>query len=163
MRSKDRLKFAVTFVAVYWMIFAGISNTNSEEVPKVAREHQRSEKNLESNATGREIIVYYFHGTYRCPSCLQIEDWSFDAIRERSASALERGTITWKTINIDEPENRRLAEAYQLSNQALIIAEITGKKRKRYKNLEKVCKYLLDDKTFYDYVAREIDRFLAGT
>jgi hypothetical protein len=163
MRNKDRLRLAVIFLAISGIILGGISNTQSKEVPKVASEQQGSETILENNASGRGIIVYYFHGTYRCPSCLQIEDWSFDAIRERFAPALEQGTIIWKTINIDKPENRYLVKAYQVSTQALIIVDMTGKQPKRYKNLEKVWEYLPDQQAFYDYVTQEIDRFLRGS
>jgi hypothetical protein len=163
MRNKDRLRFAVIFLAVSGIILAGIRSTESKEVPKVASEQQGSETILESNASGREIIVYYFHGTYRCPSCLQIEDWSFDAIQERFAPALEQGTIIWKTINIDKPENSHFTREYQVSTQALILVKMTGKKEKRYKNLEKVWEYLSDQQAFYDYVTQEIDKFLRGS
>jgi hypothetical protein len=163
MRNKDRLRLAVIFLAISGMILAGIRSTESKEVPKVASEQQRSETILESNASGREIIVYYFHGTYRCPSCLQIEDWSFDAIQERFAQELEQGTIVWKTIDVDEPENSHFTREYQVSTQALIIVKMTGKKEKRYKNLKKVWEYLSDQQAFYDYVTHEIDKFLRGS
>ncbi|MBW1770899.1 MAG: hypothetical protein JRJ17_07025 [Deltaproteobacteria bacterium] len=162
MRNKDRPRFAVIFLAIAWIMLAGITGAESKEVPKVANEQQRSERLLESNASGREIIVYYFHGTYRCLSCLQIEAWSFDAIQEKFAQELEQGTIIWKTINIDKPENRHLVEAYQVSTQALIIVEMTGKKEKRYKNLGKVWEYLSDQQAFYEYVTHEINKFLTG-
>jgi hypothetical protein len=162
MRNKDRLRFAVIFLAISWMILAGITGAESKEAPQVASEQQGSEKLLESNASEREIIVYYFHGTYRCPSCLQIEDWSFDVLQERFAPALEQGTIIWTTINIDKPENRHLVEAYQVSTQALIIVRMSGKKEKRYKNLGKVWEYLSDQQTFYDYVTHEINKFRTG-
>jgi hypothetical protein len=162
MRNKDRLRLAVIFLAISWMILAGITGAESKEAPQVASEQQGSEKLLGSNASGREIIVYYFHGTYRCPSCLQIEDWSFDVLQERFAPALEQGTIIWTTINIDKPENRHLVEAYQVSTQALIIVRMSGKKEKRYKNLGKVWEYLSDQQTFYDYVTHEINKFRTG-
>ncbi len=162
MRNKDRLRFAVIFLAIFGIILAGITVAQSKEAPQVASEQQRSERLLESNASGREIIVYYFHGTYRCPSCLQIEDWSFDAIQERFAQELEQETIIWKTIDVDKPENRHLVEAYQVSTQALIIVEMTGKKEKRYKNLGKVWEYLSDQQAFYEYVTHEINKFLTG-
>ena len=162
MRNKDRLRLAVIFLAICGMILAGITGAESKEVPKVASEQQRSERLLESNASGREIIVYYFHGTYRCLSCLQIEDWSFDAIQERFAQELEQGTIVWKTIDVDEPENSHFTREYQVSTQALIIVKMTGKKEKRYKNLRKVWEYLSDQQAFYEYVTHEINKFRTG-
>jgi hypothetical protein len=163
MRNKDRLRFAVIFLAISWMIFAGIRSTESKEAPRLATEHQASEMVLESNASEGKIIVYYFHGTFRCPSCLQIEAWSFDAIQENFAHALEEGTMAWKTIDIDKPENRHFVEAYDIATQALIIVEMTGKKQKRHKNLEKVWEYLPDQQAFYNYVTEEINKFWTGS
>jgi hypothetical protein len=40
---------------------------------------------------------------------------------------------------------------------------MSGKKEKRYKNLEKVWEYLSDQQAFYDYVTHEIDKFLRGS
>jgi hypothetical protein len=162
MRNKDRLRFAVIFLAISWMILAGITGAESKEALKVASEQQRSETIVESNASGREIIVYYFHGTYRCPSCLQIEEWSLSAIQERFAQELEQGTIIWKTIDVDEPENSHFTREYQVSTQALIIVKMIGNKEKRYKNLGKVWEYLSDQQAFYEYVTHEINKFLTG-
>ncbi len=163
MRNKDALRFAVVFLAISWMIFWGIRNTESKEAPKVASEDQESDMIIESNASESKIIVYYFHGTYRCPPCLQIEAWSFDAIQESFAQALEQGTIIWETIDVDKPENSHFIREYQVSTQSLIIVEMTGNRQKRYKNLEKVWEYLPDQQAFYEYVTREVNKFLTGS
>lgn len=153
MRNKHGLRFAVIFLAISVMIFCGIRDTESKEARKVASEQQ--EPSI--------IIVYYFHGTYRCPSCLQIEAWSLDAIQESFAQALEQGTIIWKTIDFDKPENSHFIREYQVSTQSLIIVEMTGKKQKRYENLEKVWEYLPDQQAFYEYVTKEVNKFLTGS
>jgi hypothetical protein len=163
MRNKDRLRFGVIFLAISGMILAGITSTESKEAPKVASEHEGSKIIIESNASESKIIVYYFHGTYRCPSCLQIEAWSFDAIQEKFAQALEEGTMTWKTIDIDKPENGHFVKEYEISTQSLIIVEMTGKKQKRHKNLAKVWEYLPDQQAFYNYVTQEINKFRTGS
>jgi hypothetical protein len=162
MRNKDRLRFAVIFLAIFGMILAGITGAESKEGPQVASEHQAPKMILGSNASEGKIIVYYFHGTYRCPSCLQIEEWSLSAIQKRFAQELEQGTIIWKTIDVDEPENSHFTREYQVSTQALIIVKMTGKKEKRYKNLGKVWEYLSDQQAFYEYVTHEINKFLTG-
>ncbi len=164
MRNKDALRFAVILLAISGMIFWGIRNTESREAPKVQSEHQQIDMIIESNAPeDRTIIAYYFHRTFRCPSCLQIEAWSFDAIQESFAQALEQGTIIWETIDIDKPENSHFIKEYQVSAQSLIIVEMTGNKQKRYENLEKVWKYLSDQQAFYEYVTREVNKFLTGS
>ncbi|NVM23101.1 MAG: hypothetical protein HWN68_15120 [Desulfobacterales bacterium] len=163
MRNKDGLRFAVIFLAISGIIFGGIRNTESKEAPKVASEHRESDTIPESNAPERKIIVYYFHGAYRCPSCLQIEAWSFDAIQKSFAQALEQGAIIWEAIDVDKPENSHLPKEYQVSTRALIIVDTTGAKQKRYKNLEKVWEYLTDQKAFYEYVTREINKCLGNS
>lgn len=161
MRNKDGLRFAGIFLAISVMIFCGIRDTESKEARKVASEQQETYMIIENNASeGRIIIVYYFHRTYRCPSCLRIEAWSLDAIQESFAQALEQGTIIWKTIDFDKPENSHFIREYQVSTQSLIIVEMTGKKQKRYENLEKVWEYLPDQQAFYEYVTKEVNKFL---
>jgi hypothetical protein len=163
MRNKDGLRFAVIFLAISGMIFCGIRDTESKEARMVASEQQKPNMIIENNVPeGRIIIVYYFHGTYRCPSCLRIEAWSLDAIQESFAQALEQGMIIWKTINFDKPENSHFIREYQVSTKSLIIVEMTGKKQKRYENLEKVWEYLPDQQAFYEYVTKEVNKFLTG-
>ena len=40
-----------------------------------------AEKKAEIPSEREKVIVYYFHGTYRCPSCTKIEKWSYEAIK----------------------------------------------------------------------------------
>ncbi|UCG81568.1 MAG: hypothetical protein JSV60_04640, partial [Desulfobacterales bacterium] len=63
MRSQDRLRLAVIFLAISGMIFAGIRSTESKEAQKLATGHPPSEAVVESSALEGKIIVYYFHGT----------------------------------------------------------------------------------------------------
>jgi len=152
---------ALILLALSGMIFGGIGNTESKEALKLEREDEQSETILEINPSDSKTIVYYFHGTYRCPSCLQIEAWSFDAIQEQFAYELEEGAMVWKTIDIDKPENNHFVKDYEISTQSLILVKIIGEKEKRHKSLAKVWEYLPDQKAFYEYVRDEIDKFLA--
>ena len=50
----------------------------------------------------RKVIVYYFHGTFRCFSCHRIEEFTEGAIKEYFFRELENGTLEYEIINIEE-------------------------------------------------------------
>ncbi|RZB33713.1 MAG: hypothetical protein SRB2_03824 [Desulfobacteraceae bacterium Eth-SRB2] len=52
-----------------------------------------AEKNAKISPERARIIVYYFHGTYRCPSCTKIEKWSYEAIKHSFLKALKEGRL----------------------------------------------------------------------
>jgi predicted outer membrane protein len=48
-------------------------------------------------ATTPEYVVYYFHGQFRCETCLKIEAWAKDAVSEGFARELKAGNLAWRT------------------------------------------------------------------
>jgi hypothetical protein len=102
------------------------------------------------------IDVYYFHRTERCPSCITIEALAKQAVDEAFAGELAAGRTTWRSINIDEPENRHFEDEYRLQVQSVIVSESRAGKQVRWKNLEKVWDLLGDDQAFIRYVQDEI-------
>ena len=108
------------------------------------------------------VIAYYFHTTHRCPSCLKIEELSFKAIKNGFVENLKKGDLICQSINVDEPENEHFIKDYKLFTKSLIIVDIKNTKQIRWKNLEKVWALLGDEKTFVDYVQKEVKMYLEG-
>ena len=110
-----------------------------------------------------EVIAYYFHGTYRCLKCKKIEQFSREAVHKYFADRLEDGSLTYKALNTDQPENRHFLQDYQLYTKSLVIVLMKDGKQVKWKNLEKVWQYLNDRETFFKYVQAEIEKFLEET
>lgn len=78
----------------------------------------------------KEILVYYFHTSRRCKTCLSIERVSKTVVEEQYA---KDKTVTFRSVNIEESENEALAEKYEIGGSALLIVcgdnsrDLTGK------------------------------------
>lgn len=107
-----------------------------------------------------KVIVYYFHGTSRCPSCLTIEELTREAVIEAFDKDLKNGLVEWKPINVEEPEHRHFIKDYQLYTKSVIVSKIIEGKEQRWKNLPKVWELLHQEKAFKDYVKKEIADYL---
>ena len=73
---------------------------------------------------------------------------------------LENGTLEFRPVNVEEPENRHFVQEYQLFSKALVLSLITDGKEIKWKNLTDVWKLARDKERFFQYVKGEIEHFL---
>jgi len=106
------------------------------------------------------VIAYYFHTTYRCPSCKAIEAYSHDAIQSAFADQLKDGRLVWKVVNIETEGNEHFAKDYRLYTKSLILVNENRGKPAEWKNLEKVWELLRDKEAFFRYVQNETRSYL---
>lgn len=109
-----------------------------------------------------QVVAYYFHGKFRCASCLAIERLSGKAIREGFPEDLRSGRLEFREVNVDLPENRHFVEDYQLSSQSLVLVQYRDGRQVRWKNLEKVWILLGSEKAFLSYVRYGVSAYLTG-
>jgi hypothetical protein len=110
--------------------------------------------------TQEKVIAYYFHATARCASCMKIEKWAYEAINKSFPKALKEGELIWKSLDATQPENKHFIEKYQLYSQSLIITKIKNEKEVKWKNLNKVWKFLGNQNKFFDYVTQEVKNYI---
>jgi len=106
------------------------------------------------------IVVTYFHNTFRCPTCHRIEELSSQAVNLNFEDEMKSGKVVWRVINVDEPEKKHYIKDYQLYTKSLIISEMRGGKEVRWKNLEKVWTFVRSKEKFDKYVKTEIKEWL---
>jgi hypothetical protein len=107
-----------------------------------------------------QLVVYYFHGNARCPSCYKLEQFAKEALEQNFANELKSGKIVFKIVNIDKPGNDHFVVDYQLYTKSVIISLVKDGKQVQYKNLEKVWDLLRDQNQYHAYVRDEIKLFL---
>lgn len=78
-------------------------------------------------ATDR-IEVIDFYGTHRCVTCKAIEASTKYALTTLFPEELKSGTITFRTVNVDEEANYDMAEAYGATGTALFLNVVKGSK-----------------------------------
>jgi len=109
-----------------------------------------------------KVIVYYFHGNYRCYSCMRIEQYTRESIEASFAKELKSGQIEFRSINVDLPANSHYVDDYKLFTKSVIVSDIVQGKERRWKNLQKVWELLRNETTFKDYVKNETIDYLKG-
>lgn len=108
------------------------------------------------------VIVYYFHRTVRCPSCLLLEELTRDAVEIGFARELDNGKVTMKAINVDEKDNEHFVDDYNLSVQSVVLSQVEHGKEKRWKDLDRAWTLLEDQEQLWEYLQKEIRSFLMG-
>ena len=138
-------------------------NTRDKVTAKPAEPEAACNSQGASCNSNNKVTAYYFHGTQRCTTCRTIEKYSREALEKYFASELKNGTLEFKPINVDEPENRHYIQDYQLYTRSLVLVLYKDDKQLKWKNLPEVWSYVKDQEKFYLYVKDETERFLKET
>jgi hypothetical protein len=141
-----RAHFRATFLLTIFLIGGGPSLAFAEESP--------------SKAT---VTAYYFHGTYRCPTCNKMEQYSKEVIENDFKNDLDSGALQFRSVNIESRGNEHYAGNYQLYTKALILSLTEDGKEVRFKSLDKIWEYARNKERFQNYVRDEVTAFMKGS
>jgi len=111
----------------------------------------------------QKVVVYYFHGDFRCATCRKFETFSDEALQQVFRDELEDGRLKWQVVNIDKPGNGHFVTDYQLHTRAIVISKIKDGKQTGWKNLEKIWELVGDKKAFVKYVQDEVSTYLGAS
>lgn len=112
------------------------------------------------NDAERAVVLYYFHGTRRCNTCEKIESYAQLAIEDNYAAELESGTLLWKPLNTDEPDNAHFVTDFGLVSSSLVVVEMNGGEVVRHRVLQDAWTLVRDEPRFIQYVRRSVHEFL---
>lgn len=107
------------------------------------------------------VVVYYFYGYRRCPTCNAIERYVFETLNTDFAAQLEDGTLAWRPLNVEEPQNRHFIRDLGLVSSTAVIADMNGDVVVRSKKLDLVWKLVRDKPAFMEYVRNGTISFIA--
>ena len=116
----------------------------------------------ETAAAGGKVTAYYFHGSFRCPTCRNLEAYSKEAIERNFKDPLASGALEFRAVNVEEKENGHYAKSYQLYTKSLVLSLVRDGKEVRSKNLAKIWELVRDKQKFIAYVTEETRAFLEG-
>jgi hypothetical protein len=105
-------------------------------------------------------MVYYFHRTARCPTCITIELNAHQVIQDHFQKQITNGRLMWMPINLDEPGGEEFKKKFDVGFSSLVVAKILDGNRIEYKKLNEVWTLLRDQEGFSKYVTDEINKFL---
>ena len=117
--------------------------------------------NDEEAVDSHRVVAYYFYTTKRCPTCIKIEEYTKESIEANFPRLLESGSLEFHALNVEEIENEKFIEEYQLITKSVILVDYRGGERVDWKNLDKIWEYTGNREVFVDYVRDETLVFLA--
>lgn len=106
------------------------------------------------------VTAYYFHGTFRCPTCHKLEEYAKEAIENNFKNDLASGKLSFKIVNVENKGNEHFAKDYQLYTKSVVLSLTRDGKEIRYKNLDKVWEYVRSKNRYENYVRDEVTAFL---
>jgi len=112
---------------------------------------------------GEKVVVYYFHGHFRCATCQKIEELSAETIKDVFADELSAGRLEWRLVNTDEPGNEHFKEEFNLHGNSLVMAAMSEGERLSWKVCEKVWELVLNEDKLRQYVEHEARAYLEAS
>lgn len=120
--------------------------------------------NVSAQGAGKEpadaVVVYYFHGNFRCQNCHNMEQWTKELMETSFKDQVAAGTIVFKMYNTDEKENQHFLNDYKLYTKSVVLSLVKGGKEVRYENLAKIWDHLRSKQKFQEYERTEIEKYL---
>lgn len=107
-----------------------------------------------------KITVYYFHGSFRCITCINMEKYSKEAIETNLKGAISSGNLEFRTVNVEEKGNEHFVNDYQLYTKSLILSFVKDGKEIKSKNLDKIWQLARNKDKFIEYVTTEVNEFM---
>lgn len=148
------LKMVMIGVFLTVTAFGGVFLLNNDKA--AAAEQQATMKE------GAKIVVTYFRGNVRCATCINLEAYSDEAVEQGFPQEIANGTVEFKTVNIDEEDNRHFVKDYQLVSRAVVISKMENGKEVKWKNLDMIWHLVGNKEKFLDYIKTETKNMMEG-
>ena len=115
---KKIIYFSMVFVA--FISLYSCNNTDGKEANKQVID-------TEVDVSENTILVYYFHGSIRCHTCISVDEDTHKYLKELFPEKMDKSEIVFKSIDIDKKESPELIEKYEIYGQTLLL--IKGDKK----------------------------------
>lgn len=103
-----------------------------------------------------KVTAYYFHGSFRCITCTNMEKYSREAIEASFKDALASGKLEFKAVNVEDRGNEHFVNDYKLYTKSLILSLVKDGKEVKSKNLDQIWQLARNKQKFIEYVTTEV-------
>jgi hypothetical protein len=107
-----------------------------------------------------KVMLYYLHPTGRCSRCIAMEKYSQEAVEKYFSKQVGNGSLEFKSLNTDEPQNSHFVQDYQLVTKSLVITLVKGGKEQKYENLKGIWEHSGNQEAFHQYVKANVENYL---
>ena len=107
-----------------------------------------------------QMVIYYFHPTFRCAACLLAESLAHQVVQEQWKDAVNQGVLQWRLVNIDLPENQKLTQLFEVDSSAVVVTSVRDGKPVRWEKTIEVWEKVKQPDTFTEHINGQIMKFL---
>jgi hypothetical protein len=107
-----------------------------------------------------KVLVYYFHSTRRCRTCLGIQAAIEKTVKERFATELASSALVFQDVNLDEPTNSHFAKDYNLSFSSMVVVAKKGQTTLKWENCDKVWEHAHNEPVLTEYAEKQIRSYV---
>jgi thiol-disulfide isomerase/thioredoxin len=122
----------------------------------------RQSMSMTSEAARDNLVVYYFYGNTRCPTCRAIESQSYETVHTEFVEQLESGELVWKTLNYEQPDTKQLRTKFEIQMPIVVLARMKDGQIDEWNRLDRVWGIVKDKTAFREYVRDEIKKMLTS-
>ncbi len=83
---------------------------------------------VQNDGQALKAAIYYFHMERRCMTCKTVEAESKKALEQLYPGEMDKGTVLFKSVNIEEADSKPLTDKYGIKGQTLLV--VKGDKKK---------------------------------
>jgi len=112
------------------------------------------------STSGASVVVYYFHGKVRCPTCNSIESYAQEAVQSGFSAQLDDGRLQWRVVNYEESGNEHFATDYKLFAPCVVLVTMHGGKQAQWRSLPEVWEHVGDKPKFIEFVKKNVKEVL---
>ena len=134
-------------------------DANSSASVEQSRRSSTNEQNTDAQRD-TQLVVYYFRGDMRCPTCHKLESYAKEALETYFAEELSSNDIVWQAVNVDKPKNRHFIQDYKLVTKSVVISETVNGREIKWKNLEQIWQLVRNKESYLNYIRESISTFL---
>ena len=142
---------------ISWLLLAFVAASVAVLVIKQVRQVEPVQEVIPENT---ELIAYYFHTNFRCPTCNNIENYSRETVQESFAKDMESERLIWRAVNLDKAGNEHFAKDYEIVRSSLVLVEHDKGGKGKWKNLDQVWELVGNKVVFQDYIRKEVRAIL---
>lgn len=117
---------------------------------------------LATQPSSSKVIVYYFHRTIRCQTCLRMEELARQAVQNEFSGELDFGGVEWRPLDFQRKGNERFQKEFDLSGPALVLVRMVDGKPSDRENLEEIWDLVGKPADFMNYVQDGLRAFVQG-
>ena len=123
-------KLIIIFTLILSALAAIYAADNSTDPERVRPDQKKKLLINDNNLKTKEpvLYIYNFHSTRRCISCVAIENTTTQALEKYFQKEVDEGRIKRFIINVEDKENKKLVEKYEVYGTALyLVRSFKGK------------------------------------